>query len=260
MCHSLGHSTDCSKQCVKIVSINFGNAGTTRCYNSCHYCDLSQTFCGKLSYIYRETERKGFVGTTVVTEKLQPRYVYFWEYTHGQTGYYSLTMDINQATCIVDVNGKQCLSCKPRVCTNGKYEPLIDCKNLELGAVASTCTNPKALGPTSLDETSFNSVRGPFVFPFYGCEAGLMTLLSSKNPGTVLVVAPTSPPVANISDGAPSQANTMPVVSAPTIVPLMIVPASGDSTTSVGGIAVMALFSQATVTGILWVILATKAF
>jgi hypothetical protein len=79
-----------------------------------------------------------------------------------------------------------------------------------------------------------------------------------SEPGSTFVV-PTNPPVANVSDETPGQSNTVPVMSAPTVVPLMVVPTSP----SAGGVTprrVMTSFSQATVTGMLWVIFARSAF
>jgi hypothetical protein len=165
-----------------------GNTNGTSCWDSCEYCDQSQSTCvmiNKVSIWGINDQNKSSQWTSYEE--------YEWRYTKGRKGSIIYWSD-EKNRCGVTVNGKFCASCNVILCTDG-YSPTIDCTNLQAGATATACSTKSFGRPLWLDESALNGILAPMAYSNLLCERGTTTLETgttipnpkpAKLPGTIV--------------------------------------------------------------------------
>jgi hypothetical protein len=172
---------------------DLGSVQVASCVGGCAYCDQSQTNCVTPHQTLTQASGRTFYTYSVFTT---------WNYTKGRSGsvYYSYSDGTsgNYDNCLVQVNGRNCSSCKMVDCEGKpiRREPNIDCTNLEAGATATACSRPYIEADVSLDESALYGILAPMAYPHILCQRGV----------TVLGTGPASPPSGAAPAGAPSNA------------------------------------------------------
>jgi hypothetical protein len=182
------------------------------CTSSCTYCDPTRAVCGTvrwfvtLARIYPVFKLPGY---DIYSE------TYTWSYSKGGTGSVEYKYD-SKAGCTVKIGDKLCKSCTTVKCGDNATEPRIDCTNLESGAVSSPCTDRRAGGIVSLNDTALNTSLAALMFPYWGCQQNTTSASSSLPPS-----APSTPtvPTAPTSADSPTTPATAPSPTTPATAP-----------------------------------------